>query len=219
MLFVVMYLVFQGLERRPYTSTEAVLNGLDALKAAKLSQLSTAHRHDVLTLLQARADQDDPFTVSVVAMLRDASVLPAHRPGPAARAAHRFREAYLRWSDRRSFVAIVSMLFLALAVGWIAAGAAIRLDGGSFGRQVTFFSALSASLLVIIGVVELHRSGSDALRWFDRALLVMIFVGQTFAFAELQLLGVVGIAVALVAWGLLRSAMRAQRERDAHPAE
>src|SRR5947207_4106425 len=39
-VFIAMYLVFRGIERREYTADEAVLNGLEALKAATIGELN-----------------------------------------------------------------------------------------------------------------------------------------------------------------------------------
>jgi hypothetical protein len=52
-----------------------------------------------------------------------------------------------------------------------------------------------------------------AYRWFDRGLLITIFVTQVFVFAEEQLGGTVGLVIILVVWVLLRGAMRAESDR------
>src|SRR5947209_14793549 len=46
MIFITMYLVFRTLERKRFTSDEAVLNGLESLKAASIGQLSEARRRE-----------------------------------------------------------------------------------------------------------------------------------------------------------------------------
>jgi hypothetical protein len=68
----------------------------------------------------------------------------------------------------------------------------------------------------VAGVVLLHRRGRyPAYRWFDRALLVEIYVTQIFLFDEEQLAAVIRLGIALFVWTMLRSAMRAEREREA----
>ena len=72
-----------------------------------------------------------------------------------------------------------------------------------------------AGALIVTGALLLHHSRAEAYRWFDRGLLVHLYVVQIFVFAEEQLAGTVGLIVILVAWTLLRSAMRAERDREA----
>ena len=71
--------------------------------------------------------------------------------------------------------------------------------------------------LIVIGAIRLPRSRVDALKWFDRGLLVEILVTQVFIFQQHQLQGLVGLVGAIVVWLLVRSAMRAERERASLP--
>ena len=50
--------------------------------------------------------------------------------------------------------------------------------------------------------------------WFDRGLLVEILLTQVFVFAQRQLAGVLGLALNIVLWVMVRSAVRAERERE-----
>src|SRR5438105_15365279 len=50
-VFIAMYLVFRGIERREYTAAEAVLNGLEAVKAAAIGELNEPRRLAALSLL------------------------------------------------------------------------------------------------------------------------------------------------------------------------
>jgi hypothetical protein len=61
--------------------------------------------------------------------------------------------------------------------------------------------------------------GADVGRRLDTFLAIAIFVVQIFVFAEEQLAGTIGLIVALLAWGALRSAMSAERERAAIAVE
>ena len=58
------------------------------------------------------------------------------------------------------------------------------------------------------------RSRLGALRWFERGLLVEILVTQVFVFQQHQLGGLLGLVWTIVVWLLVRSAIRAERERD-----
>ena len=116
------------------------------------------------------------------------------------------------------------MLFIFLAAVTVFDVVALGLDGPgivTFAERVTLFSSLVAAALIVVGAVLLVRSRPLAYRWFDRGLLVQIFVVQIFVFAEEQLAGTIGLVVTLAAWALLRTAMRAETERAAmaYPAQ
>ena len=57
-------------------------------------------------------------------------------------------------------------------------------------------------------------TGSTAYRWFERGILVQIFVTQVFEFAHEQLAGVFGLVVNLLIWVALRSMIRAEIEQE-----
>ena len=68
--------------------------------------------------------------------------------------------------------------------------------------------------MFLIGVPLLPRDRLAAYRWFERGVLVSIFVVQIFVFAERELEGVLGLIENLFIWLLLRSAIRIERERE-----
>jgi len=53
-----------------------------------------------------------------------------------------------------------------------------------------------------------------AYRWFERGVLVQIFVTQVFEFASHQLAGVTGLIANIALWLALRSMIRAEVERQ-----
>ena len=52
------------------------------------------------------------------------------------------------------------------------------------------------------------------MQWFERGLLVEILVTQVFVFQQHQLGALLGLSWTIVVWLLVRSAIRAERERD-----
>ena len=62
--------------------------------------------------------------------------------------------------------------------------------------------------------LRLPRSRVSALGWFERGLLVEILVTQVFVFQQRQLGALLGLEWTIVVWLLVRSAMRAERERE-----
>lgn len=215
--FMVMYLVFRAVERRPFRPDEGLLNAIEALKSAALGQLGEPERREVLALFDRTAPTGELAT-NVRGLLADAPTLPEQQVSVAARAGQEARESYLRVTRHPRFPTIVDILFMTLALVAFADVVLLGLDGPgivTFTERVGFVSALVALALVLVGVFRLHGSRSDAYRWFERGLLVQIFVVQIFVFAEEQLAGTIGLVVVLIAWILLQGAIRAERERTA----
>jgi hypothetical protein len=128
---------------------------------------------------------------------------------------------YLKVTSHPRFPTIVDILFMMLALVALADVILLGLDGPgitSFSERVGLVSAVVALVLVVIGVFHLHRSRPEAYRWFERGLLVQIFVVQIFVFAEEQLAGTIGLVIVLIAWVLLQGAIRAERESSAMAA-
>jgi hypothetical protein len=83
-----------------------------------------------------------------------------------------------------------------------------------FVEWATLVSSGVSGTLIVIGVVRLRRHRVSAYRWFERGVLVQIFVTQVFEFAQEQLTGVVGLVFNILLWVALRSMIRAEGERE-----
>jgi hypothetical protein len=218
MTFIAMYLVFRGLQRRTYTADEGVLNALEALKAAALGQLDEPARREALGLLEA-TNPDTGFAAEVRALLGRAPSLPTRSPPAATRWAASLRHRYLGLARHPRFVDLVSVLFTLFAVVALGTVLSLALDGPgvvTFTEWAGLVSSMVANACLLIGVVLLRTRGRlEAYEWFDRGLLISMFITQIFVFAEEQLGGTVGLVILLAVWILLRGAMRAERERAA----
>jgi len=215
MTFVAMYLVFRALARRSYGPDEGLLNGIEALKAAAIGQLDEPARRGALALLDETAPTG-PLALKVRALLEDTPALPARDPRWPARVTHRVHAYYLGMTDRPWFVQAVDTVFVLVTAVFVAEALAVSLDGPGitrFSERATVASSIVTGGLFLFGVIDLRRSRLRAYRWFERGLLVTIFVTQVFAFAEEQLAGVFGLAIALLMWATLRSAVKAEQER------
>jgi len=215
MTFIAMYLVFRAIQRRRYTPEEALLNALEALKAAGLGQLDEPSRRQAIELLD-RTEPEGALAREVRGLLVNVHALPPRTPGRWARMNEAMRRRYISLTGHPRFPTVVDLVFISVAAIAVVDVIALGVDGPgivTFAERATFVSSLVAAGLVVIGAFELHRSRPNAYRWFDRGLLVQIFVVQVFVFAEEQLAGVIGLALALVSWTLLRTAMHAEQER------
>jgi hypothetical protein len=216
-VFITMYLVFRGIQRRAYTADEAVLNGLEALKAAAIGELSEARRTAAVMLLD-RTGADDAVALQVHALLSDETGLPDPRPNRFERWGHDARVWYLGLARRRGFERAVLAWFVIVGSGQLVVAVVLALDHNAirgFEEWATVVASGVSGALIVVGVVELTRHHRlSAYRWFERGMLVQIFVTQVFQFAQEQLAGVFGLAFNLLVWIALRSMIRAEVDQE-----
>ena len=65
----------------------------------------------------------------------------------------------------------------------------------------------------MIGLFRLRNDRLAAYRWFERGVLVQIFVTQVFEFASQELAGISGLVVNIALWLALHTMIRAEVER------
>jgi hypothetical protein len=214
-VFIAMYLVFRGIQRREYSADEAVLNGLEALKSATIGELSEARRTSAVTLLDATG-ASTPFAYHVRALLADETGLPDRRPNRFERSGSAARAWYLGLVDRRWFQRVITWWFVIVGSAQLVAAIAVVFDDDSvkgFVDWATIVSSAVSGALIVVGVVRLRHHRLEAYRWFERGILVQIFVTQVFEFAHEQLTGVFSLVVNILIWVSLRSMIRAENER------
>jgi hypothetical protein len=103
-------------------------------------------------------------------------------------------------------LAVTSGLIIALLSGRWLLPALSFMEWGEL-----LFSVLPA-LIVVAGIVRLPGSRLAAYRLFHRAVLVLIFITQFFAFYQDQLLAVLGLLANIVVLVTLRAMMQQERE-------
>jgi hypothetical protein len=219
--FVAMYLVFRSIQARSYTPDEAVLNGLEALKAASIGSLNDARRRAAIALIE-ETGASGSIPAQVTALLRDVPALPPRSPTALERWGSNMRARYRRWTERRSFTRIVSSLLVFLAFSTVLLAVSLASDAAQvrgFAEWAAVVSSFVSGTFYIVGAVMLRRSRLAAYTWFDRGLLIDILVTQVFQFAQEQLAGVAGLVVTIGLWVMVRSAIRAERERESLEAE
>src|SRR5262245_57926862 len=109
-VFIAIYLAFRGIQRRDYSPDEAVLNALEALKAAAIGDLSEARRSRALSLLH-ETGADSALGRQVATLLADETGLPDPRPNRFERAGHSIRVWYLGVVTRRWFTRLITWIF------------------------------------------------------------------------------------------------------------
>jgi hypothetical protein len=233
LVFVIFYLIIRALDRRRgLTQIELVSNALDLAAEAARHDFDEREKRRALALLD-QADQSDPLVEPVRLLLERLDALPTRPPRWPARAAARTRAAYLRFSRRPIFVPLVTWIIvgwgvlslfftfeLVLSIGLHLGGAAHGAVSDDIGRLsvINWLSLVTTSVsgvLVAIGVVALRRGDRDAAyRWWDRALLVSIFLTRSFSFVESQFGAVFGLSADLLLLVSLHVMMRGERENE-----
>jgi hypothetical protein len=216
MTFIAMYLAFRGIERRALSADEAVLNGLEALKAAAIGELSEPRRRAALLLLD-ETEATSTLARNTRALLTDESGLPDPNPGRLERWGFAVRHWYLGLARRRWFSRSVTWWFVIVGSGQLAVALLLAADDNQIKGFVDWATIVSSGVsgaLIVVGVIELRHHRLSAYRWFERGMLVQIFVTQVFEFAEEQLAGVAGLVVNILVWAALRAMIRAELEQD-----
>jgi hypothetical protein len=161
---------------------------------------------------------DNAIAQQVRSLLADEWGLPDPRPNRFERAGLAIRAWYLRLAGRGWFRAAITAWFVVIGSGQLLVAVFLAADHGAirgFEEWATVVSSGVSGGLIIVGVVQLRRHRLSAYHWFERGILVQVFVTQVFQFAQEQLAGVFGLALNLLIWISLRVMIRAELERDA----
>lgn len=215
-VFIGLYLLFRGIEHRDLTPDEALLNGLEALKSAAIGELTEARRRAAIALL-GRTGADGTIARQVHSLLADVTSLPDPAPNRIERWGSAARVAYLDLSQRRWFARAVSWWFVLYAIGGCVGTVVLAYDHDVIhgtSEWAMAISSLVGSLLILAGVAHLRHDRLRAYRWFERGILVHIFVTQVFEFDQQQLAAVFGLAVNVLLWISLRQMIRAEIDRE-----
>jgi hypothetical protein len=213
--FMVMYMVFRSIKARPLGPDEAVLNALEAVKAASVGRLDEARRRETLALLDD-TNATGAIAESTAALLRGVPAVPTHPPGFFRRIGTRAWKEWERLSALPRFSTLVAVILVVVAATKLVALVSIVLDGPGvrgFSEWASLVSSSVSGALIVFGAARLAHSRLVAYTWFDRGLLVDILITQVFVFDQRQIVGVVGLAVTIGLWLAVRAAIRAERER------
>jgi hypothetical protein len=219
-LFVALFFVFEWIGHIHNLSPQAALvNALDYAKEAVLRDMDQDEQDQAVQLLQ-QADQDSPVVAALKEMIRGMEAREATL-NPVMRAKH--------WLDHVYSWLVAKAWFKRVIVGWFVLVALIDLlfpilelyaaltdaDPGriSLAAKGALVSGAVAGVLVVVGIVRWRESALAAYRWFERAVLVSILVGEVFRFYETQLNAVFGLVLLLGTLGVIRSMIAAEEAR------
>ena len=217
-VFVVLLLVARAISHNVAVSPEsALVNAFDLTKEAVIRDMNETERADALTMLD-RCDQTDPIVEQLAAMVRGMTEVPRSAPGSYLRLKARL-DHVVRWlSANRWFRFLivgwyVALSLVALAYPFVASTSFSALD---FAQKGQLLSALATGILVVVGILRWRHSRLAAYRWFERAILVTLFIYEFFAFYQDQLTAVFGLAIVLITYVTIRLLVREEQDRQRH---
>ncbi|HOT24696.1 MAG TPA: hypothetical protein PLB30_08400 [Thermoleophilia bacterium] len=215
-VFVVLLLLARAITRERTVSPQAALvNAFDLAKEAIIRDLDDSEREHALALL-ALCDQGDPVVRDLRTMLEHLP-LSGSRTSVYQRMKHALERLYRSLTRRSWFKTIVVGWYVIVTLGaltspFVSGGDVADLDFAERGELV---SAFAAGVLVLIGVIGWRRSRLIAYRWFERSMLVTIFLYEFFAFYKDQLTAVFGLVIVLVTYATIRLMIREEEAAEA----
>jgi hypothetical protein len=235
-IFVLLYLAIRSLHReRAASGPEYLANALLEIQQLALGDLDRQERDRARRYLTAWG-ADRPPAPQLRAILADAALVDAERPGRFAHLARGFRDRVRRllgapWFGRALIafflVQLLARLVRVVALFWPLPRLGERLLAVPLinpvqpsGEELTVLQWLLiganalASLLVALGVVAVVRGRLlVGLRRFQRSVLVTIVLGQVFVFYRVEWLGLLELAFHLVVLAALQVLIARHRER------
>ena len=155
-VFITLYLVFRGIQRRELGPDEAVLNGMEALKSAAIGELSEPRRVAAMALLDDTGAQD-PLAHHVRGLLVDEHNLPDSTPNRFERGGSAVRAWYLGLAQHRWFERVITAWFVVIGGLQLVAALAIALDDNAIHGFVDWGTMISER-----GVRRADRRRRDA---------------------------------------------------------
>lgn len=211
-IFVTIALVLAVVRRRiTIDARTALANAMWLYDQAVTDPAAGDARRECLALLRV-ADPRDPLVPVLTAAVQQADATLTAPPTRWQRLRLRADRSYVRLAARRWFAPGLIVVFAFSAMASLAfAGIALAEPGTiTVPEWIQTGAAVVAAVLVIIGLVALRRTRQAAYRWFERAVLVDILIGEVFAFYTQPSTALAGLLVDIVLLLALRLAIRAE---------
>ncbi len=210
-VFVVLFLIARTIDAKVAISPQAALvNAYDVAKEAAIRDLDETERSAGLSLL-ATCDQSDPAVRHLAQVFADTGSPSRQSSEPYQRLKARLRTSYDSLVNRRWFKALVVAYLALIPLSGLASVAAATIgqtDQLDFSEWGQLISGVVSSAFVIVGFARWHRSRLAAYRWFERGLLVIIFVYEPLAFYQAQLTNSFGLVIVLLTYATVRVVIR-----------
>ncbi len=216
-IYIILLLIFQILESRPYISEqERLANALHILEEKALHDMHEQDKKEVLLLLRPKDSQESSLKLLADAVER-IPALPDKPPGPLQRMARATRNLWHHLIDAPYFASIIiffftgyALLFTLLMMPGIVNLAVHDVITGIV-KIGWFGSSFLSYVMILIGILSLRRSRLAAYTWFKRYILVSIFLTQVFLLYTRPMGALEGLLVNLIVLAVLNYLIRNQR--------
>ena len=219
-IFITIFLTLKALKGRETVSPDVALaNALNRLELSADGNLDAETRRETLELLRM-ADATNPLALALHSYVQNAEQTRSGADWYISARDSLFR-LYGRIALHRRFTPVLIGLFVAFAVVQLVAITLLILATFAFDVQtakLTFIewvrvgSVTVSVSLVAIGVWNSRRSRLTMFRWFQRAVLVSIFITQVFGFFLLEFAALGGLALDILFYSAL--VLMIQQEQD-----
>jgi hypothetical protein len=217
LVFVGLFFLFHWLGSVRFLSQQAALvNAFDYAKEAVLRNMDEGERATALVLL-SKSDQRDPLVVSLTQMLQAMTAQASPTDTSLQKAKGWLTRFYGKLLHRRWFKVLVVGWFLLIALaGFVSVIVNLSTDlHVSFAEAGLAITSLISGALVVIGVVRFRRARLKAYRWFERAVLVSIFLGGFFSFYIQQLGALYDLLFLLLTYATIRFIIGEELRKEA----
>lgn len=221
LVFVCLFLLARTWQRHvALTPPEQLANALELVAGSVRRPLTPEERREALARLH-RAGDDAPIAVALRHAILQMDVADPHggRPPWVLRVRALWRRAtadprfttiltavFGAWALLTLVAAFMLVLSLGLELGHAHPGfASDRVEDLSFVNVASLCSSFVSAVLVALGVLRLRQGDRrGAYVRFENALLISIFITQTFAFVESQFGAVFGAGISILMLATLR---------------
>lgn len=231
--FILIILSIRAIHRkdRAYSREEYLMNALRNMEEVVLHDLDAKAKERTLSFLE-KSDPNHPMVPSLQALLGSTEVVALPRPNPLVRMKQFLSDAYYRIVKLPGFATVLVLFFLFQMIVKLGYAFVLVFLWGLGWEQITYVvtfeyiserleylsvaewgelgSSFLSSAFVILGVWHMRRSRLLAYRFFERSVIVTIFLTQVFVFYKDQFTALLGLLLHI----LLLMALRYMIERE-----
>lgn len=217
-IFVALYLITRFISRRTaLTSDEKLVFALAAVQEAVLGTLDERERLRALRYL----DELDQHNAALRSLRHTLTHIPAHvgtRRSLYARTTRTLTTYYQRIIALPIMRTGIAILFIGYAVSsavWVITPEA---RDEAHANVISTAGAVLSGIFNVLGVIRLRRSRYAAFRWFERSILISIFVTQVFLFNDNGLVAIFGLIFNLLLLGAIKFALAQEQDEELEDA-
>ncbi|MAG15954.1 hypothetical protein CMO88_02740 [Candidatus Woesearchaeota archaeon] len=194
LIFVLIYMLSQSINRlKKLTKQEYLINAMEFTKEAVYNDLDGHGKKRALELLK-EANQKDPLVKAVRSVLDKVDLVPVKEPGLISKTHHIFHKLYRKLIKQKMFSTAIISFFVIYSLATLAYTMRFSFSTPSFISLGHLASSTLASGFIIIGLLKIKKSRTNAYKMFKRAVLVAIFLTNFFTFYQQQLTALLGFA-------------------------